>query len=251
MDRPVDLSLLIPAFNEEARLGEAVSRMAEYLGRQERTWEIVVCDDGSRDGTQAVLEELSRRLVQVRAVSHAANRGKGAAVRTAFQASQGRAVLVLDADGSTDLEAVPRFLERLAAGHGVVIGSRHLPGSLVTSAQPLVRRVMGRSLRGLVWLALGLRCSDTQCGCKALSREAAQSFFAGAVVDGFAWDIELCVFAARDPRWGLVEEPVVWSNSPDSRVRLLADAWRVARDVLRIRLRAGRSAPRATVGRRC
>jgi glycosyltransferase involved in cell wall biosynthesis len=235
------LSVLIPAYNEAARLGPAPERLVQALDALGLPWEAVVCDDGSRDGTAAVLADLERRLPGVRGVSHPANRGKGAAVRTAFGQSRGGLVLVLDADGSTGLEALPRFLER-AREHAVVIGSRNLPGSRITVPQPAARRLMGRGLRWLVRLALGLRHSDTQCGCKLLSRAAAQEFFQQAVVDGFAWDVELCHLAARHPEWRLVEEPVVWTNHADSRVRLLRDSWRVSRDVLRIR-RAHRGLP--------
>jgi dolichyl-phosphate beta-glucosyltransferase len=230
------LSIVIPAYNEEARLPASLEKLAVYAGRTGLEAEVLVVDDGSGDRTVEVARETGRRLglaLEVHPLPR--NRGKGYAVRTGALLARAPRVLVTDADLSTPIEE----WEKLdAAGAAVAIGSRALDESLVKQRQPLYRVAMGKLFNKLVqWLAVpGIR--DTQCGFKLFRREAAQAVFSRAEVDRFAYDVE-ALLLARKLGLGIAEVPVLWFNSPDSRVSLWGGAqayW----DLFRIRLRVAR-----------
>jgi dolichyl-phosphate beta-glucosyltransferase len=234
------LSIVIPAYNEETRLGKSLQPVLGWLDAQKMAAEVVVVDDGSLDGTAAVAESAHRQDPRVRLVHYAANRGKGAAVREGSLAARGSLILVSDADFSTPIEEAGRLIARMReTASDIVIGSRALPGSRIEVRQPFWRVAIGKGGNRLIRTLTGLPFQDTQCGFKLLDREKIQPVFRKMVVDRFAYDIEL-LWLAKLAGMRVLEEPVIWRNSPDSRVSALRDPLKVLADVVRLRGRIKR-----------
>ena len=227
------ISLVIPAYQESLRLPGSLTRIAEYLaGRRDEAWEILVVDDGSRDATADVAREEAKRLgLPLRVLRLPANRGKGAAIRAGVLASRGDWVLVCDADLSTPIE---EWKKLRAAGTPVAVGSRALDEDLVRLKQPWHRRTMGK-LFNLFVRALTIRgIRDTQCGFKLFEGTLAREIFARAKIDRFAYDVEILLLARRRGA-AIAEVPVLWFNSPESKVSIVRDSLRMLRDLVRIR----------------
>ncbi len=207
------LSVVIPAYNEERRLPATLSTVIAHLRSRGRPFEVIVADDGSRAPE-----------VQVLRLPH---RGKGAAVRAGVLACHGDLVLVTDADLSTPIEELDRLLEALE-GCAVAVGSRYVAGARVEVAQRLGRRLLGRAFNLLVRALVLPGVRDTQCGAKLFRRDVALAVFEGCRSDGFAFDVEVLALT-RSLGHLLVEVPVAWRNSPESRVRPLVDVPRMLR----------------------
>ena len=240
------LSIVIPAFDEAARLGPTLEMVCDFAARREGGFEVIVVDDGSRDGTAAVAEGFAARGVRLLRLPR--NRGKGAAVRTGVLASQGARVLISDADLSTPIAELDRVEPHLAEAP-LVFGSRGLGESRVVRHQPWYRQAMGRTFNLIIRLlgVGGLR--DTQCGFKLLDGETARQLFAEMTVDGFAFDVEL-VLLARRRGLAIVEIGVEWANAEGSRVHPVWSSLGMLRDVLRLRFRLALRGDRATAERR-
>jgi dolichyl-phosphate beta-glucosyltransferase len=229
----MDLSIVIPAYNEAARLGPTLERILGYLAGQKIAAEVLVVDDGSTDRTAAVAESFAGRGVVL--LRQDRNRGKGAALRSGVVASRGAAVLLVDADLSTPIEDLERLRPYLA-GAELVLGSRAVPGANILQHQPIYRELMGRTFNLLI-RAVGVRgFHDTQCGFKLLDGEAARQLFADLSVDRFAYDVEL-VWLARRRGYRIAEVGVTWANSPHSSVDPLKDSARMIWDIVVMRLR--------------
>ncbi|MCK6682273.1 MAG: glycosyltransferase family 2 protein [Thermoanaerobaculia bacterium] len=244
------LSIVIPAFNEEARLPVSLEKLARYAaaGGSARIVEVLVVDDGSEDRTGDVAEERGRALgLPLRTLRLEQNSGKGAAVRTGVLAATGTLILVSDADFSTPVEE----WERLAAAEApVAIGSRAIDESLVRKKQPLFRRAMGKLFNRLVQVLAIPGIRDTQCGFKLFTREAGHEIFRRTKIDRFAYDVE-ALLVARRLGYEIAEIPVLWFNSIETRVSLLGGLQAYA-DLLRVRLlvaRTFRQERRATGGK--
>jgi dolichyl-phosphate beta-glucosyltransferase len=235
----MDLSVVIPAFNESLRLGPTLERVADYLGRTGFSYEVLVVDDGSSDGTGEVAQAFVAR--GVRLLRQEVNRGKGAVVRIGALASQGRAVLLLDADLSTPIEDLERLLPYLPEAD-LVLGSRAVAGSDILQHQPFYREMMGRTFNFIIQV-LGVRgLRDTQCGFKLLDGDVARRLFAELTIQRFAYDVEL-VWLAQRRGYRVVEVGVRWADSPASKVNPLTDSARMFWDVLALRWRDFRSGP--------
>jgi len=189
------LSLIIPAYDEEKRLPATLARVQEYLEGAGHTYEILVVNDGSSDGTAAVVERTAERNPRVRLLGYETNRGKGFAVQYGALRASGELVLISDADLSTPIEELARFLPRLAEGHDVVIGSRALKESRLEVRQPWWRERAGRLMNFLIRCLSGLPFPDTQCGFKLFSRRAAQDIFPSLNTRGWMWDVEALIVA--------------------------------------------------------
>jgi dolichyl-phosphate beta-glucosyltransferase len=228
-----ELSIVVPAFDEAERLGPSLRRVLDYLARRGEGAEVLVVDDGSRDGTAAVARGFAAE--GVRLLSHPGNRGKGAAVRTGLAASRGRRVLITDADLSTPIDDL-ELLEPHLAEAELVLGSRGVAASRISERQPFYREWMGRTFNLLVRSAGVRGIRDTQCGFKLLDGEVARRLAAELTVDRFAYDVEL-VFVARRHGYRVVEVGVRWADSPASRVHPVWDSLSMMRDLARIRWR--------------
>ena len=223
----MSLAIVIPAYDEAARLGPPLARIRAVVADAE----LIVVDDGSRDATA----ELAR-AAGARVLVHPHNRGKGAAVRTGALAAAADRILICDADLATPIEELPRLAAALDAGADLAIGSRHAAAARITTPQPFARRVLGAGFRAAVRAGFGLDVRDAMCGFKLLRRDVARDVLARAQIDGFAFDVEL-LYLARG-RWKVAEVPVTWRHVDGSRVRLGRDAGRAARDLLALRLRS-------------
>jgi len=229
----MDLSVVIPAYNESSRLGATLLRLVEYLRLRGGAWEVLVVDDGSRDSTFEVAAGFSEQGVQPLRLS--VNQGKGAALRRGVLNSRGRRVLLMDADQSTPIEDLSRLEPHLAEAD-VVLGSRAVADSSIERRQPRYREWMGRVFNRIVRLVAVDGIRDTQCGFKLLDGEAARRLFADMTVDRFAYDVEL-VWLARRRGLKVAEVGVSWVDHPDSRVDPLGDSLRMLWDVLTLRWR--------------
>ncbi len=228
-----ELSIVVPAFDEASRLGPSLRRILDHLARRPEPAEVLVVDDGSSDATAEVAAAFAGEGVRV--LRHPVNRGKGAAVRTGLAAAAGAWVLVTDADLSAPIEDLAR-LEAHRDEAEVVLGSRAVADSRITTHQPLYRELMGKTFNLMVRLAGVRGIHDTQCGFKLLAGDAARRLAAELTVDRFAWDVEL-VWLARRRGYRVVEVGVSWANSPASRVDPLFDSLSMLRDLVRFRWR--------------
>jgi dolichyl-phosphate beta-glucosyltransferase len=230
----IDLSLIFPAYNESERIPVAIRRVYEFFEASQRAVEVIVVDDGSSDDTSAAASRALSGKAGGNVLTLPRNCGKGAAVRAGVMASQGRFVLFSDADLSTPISDEAKLRAALEAGADIAIGTRAVRESKITLRQSLVRESMGRTFNLLIRV-LGLsRFSDTQCGFKMFTLEAARALFPVARVQGFAFDVEVLYLAER-AGFRVVEVPVEWRNDPDSRVRKIRDSARMIIEVLRIR----------------
>ena len=230
----VELSVVIPSYNEEERLEPGLRQALDYLARRGTSYELLVVDDGSRDRTSELASAFADHGVRV--LRHERNRGKGAAVRTGVLASRGERVLLSDADFSTPITELPKLERLLADGTPLVIGSRGLADSQVRQRQPFYRETMGKIFNRLIRL-LGVRgIRDTQCGFKLLAGDVGRSLADELRVDGFAYDVEL-IWLARRRGYRVAEVGVVWINSPDSRVDPIRSSFSMLRDVVLMRFR--------------
>lgn len=235
-DRPILLSVVIPAYNEEARIGRTLSRVAEYLAGRDYAAEILVVDDGSSDATRDVAgRALENSPVPFRVLALPANRGKGAAVREGVLAARGEFILFSDADLSTPIEEADRLLARQRdTGADAVLGSRALPDSRITLPQGRLRQLAGKTFNLMVRLLTGLPFRDTQCGFKLFRGPAARELFSDLREERFAFDVEIVYRAVHRGR-KVVDVPVEWADDRRSRVRFLRDSSRMAVALLRIR----------------
>jgi dolichyl-phosphate beta-glucosyltransferase len=229
-------SLIVPAFDEAARIERAISEIAAWRGRRPGgwEWEVIVVDDGSSDGTAELARAAAKRHdLPLTILSHGRNRGKGAAIRTGILAATGDPVLVSDADLSTPLEEWTKLAERLPTSP-VAIGSRAVDETLVRKRQPFYRQFMGKSFNAFVRLLAVPGIGDTQCGFKLFRGDVARDLFSRARIDRFAYDVEI-LYLARRRGIAIAEVPVLWFNSPESKVAVVSDSLRMLRDLLRIR----------------
>jgi len=231
--RPLDLSVVIPAYNEAGRIIPTIGAFAAHLAQHDLAWELIVSDDGSTDATHDL----------VRLIDHAnawfleagANAGKGAAVRKGVKAATGRMILFADADCSTPAAELDRLIAELDAGVDIAIGSR-ADTATVENRSPL-RRVLTWGLRTIVRVSLRVAVKDTQCGFKLFQADAARRLFAAQTVDGFSFDLELLYLAER-LGMKVAEVPVRWYDAPGSKVDARKEIGRFLASIARIRLNA-------------
>jgi dolichyl-phosphate beta-glucosyltransferase len=223
------LSVVVPAYNEEHRLGPTLARIKEYLGEQEYTSEIIVVDNASEDRTIDVARASCVEVLEER------RRGKGAAVRTGMMAARGEYALFSDADLSTPIEEAEKLLAAVRAGHDIAIASRALPESNLVKRQPWYREMVGRLGNVLVRLLAVHGIADTQCGFKLFPRAIAQRVFPAQRLTGAAFDVEV-LFIVQHMRWKIAEVPVTWIDSPDTRFSRIRDSLDALKDLVRIRV---------------
>ena len=229
-----DLSIIIPSYNEEARLPETLRRIAEYLPTLGLRTEVLVVDDGSMDRTAAVAESFRGKLSGLRVLSNGPNRGKGYSVRHGMLESQGDLVLFTDADLSAPIEESNKLLSALNNGYDVAIGSRAMDRSLISTHQSIFREFAGIIFNKIVRIVLRLPFVDTQCGFKAFRRERTQIIFEQQRIEGFGFDPEL-LYLARHHGLRAIEIPVRWGHSSATTVNMMGDSLKMFVDIFTIR----------------
>ncbi len=237
----IDLSIIIPAFNEAKRIPATLERIDDYVSTIGLHYEILVVDDGSSDDTESVVRAISAQRPTISCVAYGKNRGKGYAVRVGMLAARGAVRLMTDADCSIPPEEIPKLYAPIAEGRAdIAIGSRYMLESNVSTPQPRWRVVWSRLCNRIIRRTLVGGIEDTQCGFKAWSARAAKSLFSVARIDGWAFDLEILALA-RQKKLRVLERGVVWQDDPRSRVSPLRDFIGVVREwrAIRSNLRSG------------
>jgi glycosyltransferase involved in cell wall biosynthesis len=238
----LSLSIVVPAYNEGARLGKSLRMMVTYLNDYAADSELIVVDDGSTDNTADIArDELANsQNVRTSVISYQSNLGKGRAVRLGLLASRGDVALFTDADLSTPITETPKLVEPISRGEcDLAFGSRALDRSLIGVHQPWRREQGGRIFNLAVRLATGLPFWDTQCGFKAFRMRACRAIIEGATIDRFGFDVELLYVAYR-AGLRLKEIPVRWDHAEGSKVNVATDSYKMLSEVGRIRQQARR-----------
>jgi dolichyl-phosphate beta-glucosyltransferase len=233
----LDLSIVIPAYKEAAKIGADVRAAGDFLRRHDLAGEIIVVDDGSPDDTANVALAMTAEFPELRVLSYTPNRGKGYALKYGMTRAQGRNVLFADAGLCVPYDIATIALAMLDMGMcDVANGSRRMRGT-IKEAQPLYRRIGSRAFKVVVHTFMGIPfyISDTQCGFKAYRREAAHSLYGELFTDGFMFDSEIIIRAIRN-NYRILEFPVIWSNDADTRFDPRRGSFKLIRELIRIRL---------------
>ena len=222
MDDHTYVSLIIPAFNEEARIGKSLENILSFLQPQPYTWEVIIVDDGSSDRTVQLVQQRFGHHPGVRIHRQGRNLGKGEAVKQGMLLGSGEYLFFSDADLSVPIETLSLFLSYLEKGFPVAIGTRQKPDSVIEIHQPAYREIMGKIYTKLTNLILGLQLSDFTCGFKGFTMGAAKEIFVLQRVQNWSFDAEI-LYLARLKGYGIMEVPVRWRNDQATKVRLWRD----------------------------
>lgn len=231
----VDLSIIVPAYNEEQRLAPTLEKLHAFLQDQPLRYEIVVVDDGSKDKTCDLVISMMPRIAGLRLVRQMPNRGKGAAVRRGMLDARGQIRVMCDADGSMPAEELPKLLAPIVQCKAPIsIGSRYAEGAKTDKKQPFYRVLWSRLCNRVIQKSLVPGVRDTQCGFKAFTAEAARDLFRYGRIDGWAFDLEILALARRRG-FEIAEVGVEWKDDGRSRVNPLKDMWKVVKEAMTIR----------------
>ena len=229
-----ELSIIIPAYNEEALITSTLECLQNYLSARPEQYEIIVVDDGSRDKTVATVQRLQRHNTDLRLLVNSQNMGKGFSIRRGVLESGGEFIIFTDADLPYELDAIEGFLRALRDGYDLAIGSRVLPGSDVKGVPPL-RYVAGQVFSWMVQAVLFSGLPDTQCGFKSFRADAAKDIFRRLTISGFGFDVEM-LFVARKRKRTIQPVPVhMIEHRQRSRVRLVKDSFTMFANLFMVR----------------
>jgi dolichyl-phosphate beta-glucosyltransferase len=230
-------SIVIPAYNEAARISSALESVVGCI--RQRGWlaEVVVVDDGSRDETATIVREFAGKATEVRLLQNPGNRGKGYSVRNGLLQSFGEVVMFTDADLSAPIEEAEGLFAAIRSGADIAIGSRWLERTRQTIRQPLYRQFFGRCFNAVTRAVMGLSFADTQCGFKAFTRAAAQTIFQLQTIERWGFDPEI-LFIALKRGYRIIEVPVSWAHDERTRISYLKDGMRMLQDIAIVRWNA-------------
>lgn len=231
----IDVSVVVPAYNEEEHIETTVREINEYLLGLGLAYEIIIVNDGSRDSTLEKAEKLADELAGVRLIRYSQNQGKGYAVRTGMLQASGSRILFTDADHATPIQELPAFISTLDAGFSVAVGSRSVRGAVRVVHQPFHREIGGKLLNLFIRLFAVRGIRDTQCGFKLFTKEAAHAVFAQCIINRFSFDVE-ALYLARRFGYKIAELPVHWRHHGNSRVSPIKDGLKMLVDIAKIRL---------------
>lgn len=231
------LSLVIPAYNEEKRIGPSVEAACEYFTAAADEFELVLVDDGSRDRTVEVVEQHRGCLPELQILTSRTNMGKGGALHKGMLAATGDYVLFSDADQSTPFREYEKFKPYVEQQLPVIIGTRKSESGLIERHQPWLRENMGKGFTLLSQWIVGVKVTDFTCGFKLFRRDAAQAIFSRQTIRDWSFDSEI-LFLAGYLGYSIQEVPVFWSDVEDTKVRLIRDTWDSFLGLLKIRRNA-------------
>jgi len=234
--KPIELSIILPSYNEELRLPASLGRIAAYVAASGRPTEVLVVDDGSKDRTVAVATAFADRIPNLRVLKNGENRGKGYSVRHGMLEARGKTVLFTDADLSAPIAEADKLLAAMDR-YDVAIGSRAMDRSLIKVHESAFREFAGIVFNKIVRIVLRLPFVDTQCGFKAFDRERCRIIFEQQRIERFGFDPEL-LYLARRHGLKAVEIPVLWSHSPATKINMMRDSIQMFVDVFTIRWNA-------------
>ncbi len=228
------LSIVIPAYNEEKRIGDTLDKIIDYLNTKDYKTEIIVVNDGSTDSTVKVVKKYEQLVHGLTIIENKTTMGKGHSVRRGMLQSKGDFVLFTDADLSTPIRELEKLFYWLGEGYDVAIGSRGLKESQVEVYQSFIRRSMGKTFNKIINLIAYTGLKDTQCGFKCFKKRVADNVFRKQRIKGFAFDVEVLLIA-RQQGFKIKEVPVRWFNSPYSKVHIIKGPLLMLYDLLRIK----------------
>ena len=229
------ISIVIPAYNEETRIGPTLEKVSAYCTGRFREFEIIAVDDGSTDNTASLVTDFSRKLGNIHLIHYARNAGKGYAVRKGVLSSRGDLLLICDADLSTPIEEVEKLIPFIHSGYAMAIGSRALKESSIIERQPWYREGMGKTFNLFVRMLAIRGIKDTQCGFKLITGDVARALFSKCSIDGFSFDVEV-LYLAEKAGYKIKEVPIRWINSPFSRVVIMWDPLKMFLELFKIRI---------------
>jgi len=232
-----DYSIVIPAFNEKARIGQTLERVLECVHGHGWNAEVLVVNDGSRDNTAAIVEGFAAQDPIVRLINNPSNRGKGYSVRNGMLQATGAIVMFTDADLSSPMEEAELLFAAIREGADIAIGSRWLEVKRQTLRQPLYRRFFGRCFNAVTRMVMALPFADTQCGFKAFTREAARTVFQLQRIERWGFDPEI-LFIAIKRGYSIREVPVTWGHDERSRMSYLKDGLKMLEELVYVRWNA-------------
>ena len=230
---PVDISIVIPVYNEEDRIGESLEKIADFLEARGLRWNIYIVDDGCRDNTIPIVKE-KLAGTEYHILTNEVNMGKGASIRRGMLEADGNVVLFSDADLSTPIEELDKLLAAINDGYQVSFGSRAMKESKLEVRQPWYREMMGRTFNLIVQILHLPGVKDTQCGFKMFTRKAARDIFEKQKMQGFCFDVEILILA-KELGYRMKEVPVRWIDSPQSKVSPVKDSLKMFHDLLKLK----------------
>lgn len=233
MPKANNISIVIPAFNEELRILPTLDKIFGYVEHKFYSYEIIVVDDGSTDSTASLVNQFAEKHPSVKLLRNKKNEGKGKAVQVGVLQTQGNFIYFTDADLSTPVEEIDRFLKEIE-NIDIVIGSRSIDGAKVVIHEPLYRELLGKLFNKIVRILCVPGFVDTQCGAKLFRRDAALKIFSLLKIYGFAFDVEI-LYLAKQLGLRVKEIPITWYYSKETKVRTFRHGLEMLRDLLRIR----------------
>jgi len=233
-ENDIYLSIVIPAYNEEKRIGRTLEKIVGYLKTKDYECEIIVVDDGSTDSTREMIRRFERMNSRLSIIENKIGKGKGYSVRKGMLEAKGKFALFSDADLSTPIEEIEKLIYWLERDYDIAIGSRNLPDSQVEIHQTFLREGMGKIFNKIMNLIVFTGFKDTQCGFKCFKRHVVNEVFSKQRINGFAFDVEIIQIALQHG-FKIKEVPVRWLNSPYSKVSVMRDPALMLYDLFRIK----------------
>jgi len=227
----MEISVVIPAYNEEERLPKTLESIIDYFDKLNKTYEIIVVDDGSVDRTVEIAQKYNPL---VHTLQLPKNSGKGAAVKAGIQEASGDYILFSDADLSTPIYEFEKLISRLENSADIAIGSRAIDSSLIKVHQPFYREWMGKTFNKIVRLFVLQGIKDTQCGFKLFKKSVAKQVFSKAQINGFGFDVEI-LYLAKKMNYKIVEVPVEWRNDTKTKINPIRDSFNMLIEILKVR----------------
>jgi dolichyl-phosphate beta-glucosyltransferase len=231
------ISIVIPCYNEENRIIQSLDLILEFIKSSKYNIQIIMVNNKSTDNTLNILKRYKKKINNYKIISANEFKGKGYAVKKGVLNSDGDIIIFTDADLSTPIEEIEKIIFEINNGAEVVIGSRQNKKSKVLKRQRILRESMGKIFNKILQLILFTGFKDTQCGFKGFTKKSAQKIFNTTIINGFAFDAEILFIAKNIFNFNIVEVPVVWINSEESKVNIISDSLIMLKDLIRIRMK--------------